>query len=78
MEERVPFPPPGFDDLSVDEQLDYVQLLWDRIAVRSDRSAVPEWHRDELRRRECAAEREDESPWHDVRERITRRGRGAT
>jgi hypothetical protein len=23
----VPFPPPGFDDLSVDEKLNYVQLL---------------------------------------------------
>jgi hypothetical protein len=25
-------PPPGFDDLSVDEQIDYLQALWDRIA----------------------------------------------
>jgi putative addiction module component (TIGR02574 family) len=78
MEARVLFPPPGFDDLSVDEQLDYVQSLWDRLAARSDRWAVPEWHQEELRRREREAEREDGSPWHDVRERIARRGRAST
>ena len=29
----VPLPPPGFDDLSVDEKIDYLQSLWDRIAA---------------------------------------------
>jgi hypothetical protein len=29
----VPLPPPGFDDLSVDEKLDYLQSLWERIAA---------------------------------------------
>jgi hypothetical protein len=27
----VPNPPPGFDDLSVEEKIDYVQSLWERI-----------------------------------------------
>jgi hypothetical protein len=22
------FPPPGFDDLSIDEKIDYLELLW--------------------------------------------------
>jgi hypothetical protein len=26
-------PPPGFDDLPVEDQIDYVQALWDRIAA---------------------------------------------
>lgn len=26
----IPLPPPGFDDLSVEEKLDYLQSLWDR------------------------------------------------
>jgi hypothetical protein len=29
----VPNPRPGFDELSVEEQIDYVQSLWDRIAT---------------------------------------------
>jgi putative addiction module component (TIGR02574 family) len=48
MPNSVPLPPPGFDDLSVDEKIDYVQSLWDRITVRPDTIAVPHWHRDIL------------------------------
>ena len=33
MTNPVPLPPPGFDDLSVDEQIEYVQSLWNRIAA---------------------------------------------
>jgi hypothetical protein len=33
MAKPVPLPPPGFDDLSVDEKIDYLQSLWDRIAA---------------------------------------------
>jgi len=40
-----PIPPPGFDDLSVDEQIDFVQSLWDRIAETAEQVPVPEWHR---------------------------------
>lgn len=29
-------PPPGFDDLSVEEKLGYVQSLWDRITTRPE------------------------------------------
>ena len=28
-------PPPGFDDLPVDQKIDYVQSLWDRIAANA-------------------------------------------
>jgi putative addiction module component (TIGR02574 family) len=44
MTSALPIPPPGFDDLSVEEKLDYVQSLWDRIAAHPDDVAVPEWH----------------------------------
>lgn len=43
--------PPGFDDLTVDEQIDYVQALWDRISAREKQIPVPAWHRAELERR---------------------------
>lgn len=45
MSKIVPTPPPGFDDLSVDEQIDFVQSLWDRIAATAEQVPVPEWHR---------------------------------
>lgn len=40
----IPNPPPGFDDLTVSEQIDYVQALWDRIAASPEQIPVPEWH----------------------------------
>ena len=51
MSKMVPTPPPGFDDLSVDEQIDFVQSLWDRIAATSWQVPVPEWHRQIIRER---------------------------
>jgi len=44
MSKALPLPPPGFDDLPVEEKLDYVHSLWDRIAERPDSLPVPEWH----------------------------------
>lgn len=44
-------PPFGFDDLPVDEQIEYVQTLWERIAANESVVPVPEWHRTELERR---------------------------
>ena len=29
MPTNVPLPPPGFDDLSVEEKLDYLESLWE-------------------------------------------------
>ena len=40
------FPPPGFDDLSIDEKIDYLASLWDRITARPATIEVPEWHRE--------------------------------
>ena len=51
MSKVVPTPPPGFDDLSVDEQIDFVQSLWDRIAATAEQVPVPEWHRQIIRER---------------------------
>ena len=33
MAKPLPLPPPGFDELSVDEKIDYLQSLWGRIAA---------------------------------------------
>lgn len=51
MSQALPLPPPGFDSLSVDEQIDYVQSLWDHIAARPEDVPVPDWHRKTLAER---------------------------
>ena len=51
MAANLPFPPPGFDDLSQEDQIDYVQSLWDRIAATPDQVPVPDWHRQVIRDR---------------------------
>jgi len=44
MAQSIPNPQPGFDDLSIDERLDYVQSLWDRIAAKPEDIPVPDFH----------------------------------
>ena len=50
MAQPVPNPPPGFDALSVDEKIEYVESLWEQIVERAD-IPIPEWHRELLRER---------------------------
>jgi putative addiction module component (TIGR02574 family) len=47
-------PPPGFDELSPAEKLDYVQALWDRVAVHPETVPVLDWHREILAERLAA------------------------
>ena len=48
MAQTTSIPPPGFDELSIEEQLDYVQRLWDRIAAHPDTIPIPDWNRQVL------------------------------
>ena len=64
MSQALPLPPPGFDALSVDEQIDYVQSLWDHIAARPEDVPVPDWHREILTER-LAAHRVDKDQGKD-------------
>ena len=72
MPNSVPLPPPGFDDLSVDEQIAYVQSLWDRIAATPEQVPVPEWHREVLdeRLKDEQAHPDAGATWDVVRERF--------
>jgi len=64
-------PPPGFDELSVDEQLEYVERLWDHIAARPERVPVPDGHRAVIKERLNS----DSSgrPWAEVRRDIEKK-----
>ena len=42
---------PGFEQLSKDQQIDYVQQLWEVIAAHPDEVPVPEWHLEIVRDR---------------------------
>lgn len=70
MQSMLMCPPVGFDDLSIEEQIDYVQSLWERIVMKNDRESVPvpAWHRRVLEARltEFEANPEAGRPWEEV------------
>jgi putative addiction module component (TIGR02574 family) len=57
MSQTLPIPPSGFDALTIEEQIDYVQSLWDHIAARP--IPVPDWHREVLAERLAAYDAKD-------------------
>lgn len=58
MSSKVPFPPPGFDDLSADEQADYASKLWNRVTEREHEISVPDWHMEIVLERMARYERD--------------------
>lgn len=72
MPKKLLLPPPGFDELPVEDQINYVQKLWDHIAAKPDRVPVPDWHRQVINERLAAYEAGSEPgrPWEDVRDGI--------
>jgi putative addiction module component (TIGR02574 family) len=75
MPKPVPLPLPGFDDLSVDEKIDYLQSLWDRIAATPETIPVPEWHREILdeRLKDLKADPAAGDKWEVVQERLRKK-----
>ena len=75
MFKRVPTPLPGFDDLSVDEQIDFAQSLRGRIAATAEQVPVSKWHQQILRERlgSYPANPSDGRLWTDVRSGIERK-----
>ncbi len=71
MANSVQLPPPGFDDLSTNEQLEYLEALWDRIGAHPERVPVPGWHQRVLKERlEADSPRR---PWDEVRRDIEKK-----
>lgn len=60
--------PLGFDDMTVEQQIEYVQSLWDRIAGRQEEVPVPAWHRAVLDVRLAEHEENPDvgQPWEEV------------
>ena len=72
MARPLPMPPAGFDELPVEDKVDYVESLWDRVAASPDSLPVPEWHRDILdkRVRDYEADPDRGESWESVRDRL--------
>lgn len=65
-------PPPGFEDLPIEEKIAYVQALWDLIAEEPGAVPVPDWHRAVIAERLAEARSSSASvrPWSEVRAEI--------
>ncbi|HEX5716691.1 MAG TPA: addiction module protein [Thermoanaerobaculia bacterium] len=61
MARALPLPPPGFDELSADEKIVYVQALWDRIEAPRENEPVPDWHLEIVRERLAEYEADPDS-----------------
>lgn len=74
MSQALPLPPPGFDTVSVDEQIDYVQSLSDHIAARPEATPVPDWHREILAERLAAfpADKDQGKAWKEFEDDLTK------
>jgi putative addiction module component (TIGR02574 family) len=75
MAKSIPLPPSGFDDLSVDEKIDYVQSLWDRIALTPEAIPVPDWHREIIDKRleDLEADPDAGDGWDAVKGRLQKK-----
>src|SRR5450631_3809305 len=81
MAQPLPMPPSGFDELTVEDKIDYVQSLWDRIAASADQVPLHEWQRRILEERLAAHRAGDANearPWGEVLDRLEGRLRASS
>ena len=75
MPHSLPLPPPGFDALPVEDQIEYVQSLWDRIAATAGQVPLQDWQQALLDERLAEHHRapDEARPWEEVIERVQER-----
>jgi deoxyhypusine synthase len=76
MSSPLPFPPPGFDDLSLEEEVENVDELSDSVTPNENYVEIPEWHREIL---EKAMARYEEvgiegRPWEEFEQELIAEG----
>ncbi len=62
--------PPGFENLTKAQQIDYVQQLWNVISAGSDEVPVPEWHFEIVHERVSSQATAQVSTWSEVKQRL--------
>jgi putative addiction module component (TIGR02574 family) len=72
----IPLAELDLEQLSIPERLDLIGRLWDSISESSETVDVPDWHRDEVKRRLDDAENDPgaDVPWEDVRKQLLSEG----
>jgi putative addiction module component (TIGR02574 family) len=70
MASEVPFPPPGFDELSIDEQIEYVGKLGERIPQPPDEITDPNIAFVEERLAYYEENGMEEIPWEQFRQEL--------
>jgi len=75
MVKAVPIPPPGFDELSAEDKIDYVQSLWDRLSATPEKIPVPDWHKQIVNERLAAyrANPDEGRTWDQAQKSIQRK-----
>ena len=70
MSSKIPFPPAGFDELSVEDQIEYVQELWDKITSRPEEVPVPDWHLEIIKERLARENPDEGTPWEEFEKEL--------
>jgi len=75
MGQALPIPPPGFDGLSIEEKIEYVQSLWDHITSGVDTIPLTDWQKRLLDERLENLEKNPDAgiPWAQVRDGVLRK-----
>jgi hypothetical protein len=64
-------PPPGFDDLPVEQQLDYIEALWERILASPHGVPTPDWHMEIIEQRLAnPSAPADSKSWEELRDDV--------
>jgi hypothetical protein len=63
-------PPPGFEGLSKEQQIDYVQQLWDWVVEGPEALMVPAWHLEVVQEPMSSQSAEPLRAWGDVKQRL--------
>ncbi|KAM3092608.1 addiction module protein [Phormidesmis sp. 146-12] len=63
-------PPPGFEQLTKTQQINYVQQLWDLIVTTDDELPIPQWHLEIVNERVASQSNSSLSTWEEVKQRL--------
>ncbi len=68
-------PAPDFNQLTIPQRLELIELIWESISDTTEALPMPEWHRAELERRLADADAHPEAgiPWEQVKARLRER-----
>ena len=70
MSQPFPVPPPGFDQLSVEEQMEYVEALWEYVSLGADKAEIPDQHRRIIETRLKESRGLGEKTWEDFEKEL--------